>query len=57
MLKERLTAKMNIAFTEKTAEAIKELAAQAGVKPSEIIRECVRNDLPKLRERIRKRKK
>ena len=54
-MRERLKAKMNVAFTERIAEAIRDIAAQEDVSPADIIRECVENDLPKLRERLRKR--
>ena len=56
-MRERLTVKMNIAFTEKQGEEIRKLAEQEKVSRADIVRACVENDLPKLRERLRKRKK
>ena len=56
-MKPRYTEKTNIAFTPKQAEAIRKLAEQEKVSLADIVRECVDNDLPKLRERLRKRKK
>ena len=55
-MRERLKAKMNVAFTERTADAIRKIAAQEQVSSADVIRECVENDLPKLRERLRKQK-
>ena len=55
-MRERLKAKMNVAFTERTADAIRKIAAQEQVSSADVIRECVKNDLPKLRERLRKQK-
>ena len=56
-MKPRYTAKTNIAFTEKKAEKIRNLAKQEQVSIADIVRECVDKELPRLKERLRKRKK
>ncbi len=55
-MRARLKVKQNIAFTEKMADAIKDIATQEDVSFADVVRECVENDLPRLRERLKKRK-
>lgn len=56
MLKERLKVQKSISFTEKKAEEIQTLADRLDVHFADIVRACVEYDLPKMKERIRKRK-
>ncbi|MDE0085061.1 MAG: hypothetical protein OXU23_05070 [Candidatus Poribacteria bacterium] len=56
MLRERLTCHKSISFTEKMAEDIQALADKLDVHFADIVRACVEYDLPKFKERIRKRK-
>ena len=55
-MRQRLRVKQNIAFTEKMADTIKDIATQEEVSFADVVRECVENDLPRLRERLKKRK-
>ena len=55
-MKVRYTAKTNIAFTEKQADDIRKLAALEKVSIADIVRECVEHELPRLKERLRKRR-
>ena len=54
-MRERLAIQKPIGFTESLAEKIQAEADRLGVSFSEIVRDCVENDLPRLRERNRKR--
>lgn len=54
-MRERLTVQQTIYFTESMAEKIQAEVERLGVSFSEIVRDCVENDLPRLRERNRKR--
>lgn len=56
MARQRLTIQKHISFTEKMAEDIQALADKLDVHFADIVRDCVQNDLPKMKERIRKRK-
>ena len=55
MMRERLSIQKPIGFTESMAEKIQAEADRLDVSFSEIVRACVENDLPRLRERERKR--
>ena len=55
-MKPRYTEKTNIAFTEEQAKDIRKTAKQEGVSIADIVRECVDKELPRLKERLRKRK-
>ena len=56
-MRPRYTAKTNVAFTPEQAEEIRKLAKQEQVSIADIVRECVDKELPRLKERLRKRKK
>ena len=56
-MRERLNVKRSLSFPESLADKIQVEADRLDVTFSEIVRECVINDLPKLRERERKRMK
>ena len=54
-MRERLNVKRSLSFPESLADKIQVEADRLNVPFSEIVRECVINDLPRLRERERKR--
>ena len=54
-MRERLNVKRSLSFPESLADKIQVEADRLNVAFSEIVRECVINDLPRLRERERKR--
>ena len=54
-MRERLTKQASVYLPESLSEKIKAEAKRLGVSFSEIVRDCVENDLPRLRERNRKR--
>ena len=54
-MKERLTTQFSVYLTESVSERIQAEADRLGASISEIIRDCVENDLPRLKERNRKR--
>lgn len=56
-IRERLTAMHTTSFTEKQAEEIRKAADALGTSFSEIVRICVERELPRLKDRERKRKK
>lgn len=56
-MKQKLTSKMNVAFTEKIGEIIETLAGKEQCSKGDIIRECVEKELPKLRKRIQRKHK
>ena len=56
-MRERLSIQKPIGFTESMAEKIETVADHPDVSFSEIVRACVEYDLPRLRERERKRVK
>lgn len=56
-MRDRLKVQRTLYFTEKMAEDVQRLADELNVAFPEIIRECVERDLPKLRDRERKRRK
>ena len=55
--RERLTIKHSVSFSEKQAEGIKKIATELNCSFSEIVRICAARELPRLKERERKRKK
>lgn len=54
-MRERLSVQKPIGFTETLAEKIQAEADRLGASFSEVVRDCVENDLPRFRERYRKR--
>lgn len=54
-MRERLNVKRSLSFPESLADKIQVEADRLNVPFAEIVRECVINDLPRLRERERKR--
>lgn len=55
-IRERLTAMHTVSFSEKQAKEIRKIADSLNTSFSEIVRICVEKELPRLKERIRKRK-
>lgn len=53
-MRERFSVGKQINFTESMTEKITAEADRLNVSFSDIVRECVENDLPRLRERYRK---
>lgn len=56
-VRERHTVKKSIAWTESLAEDIQAMADILNTSFGEVVRSCVKRELPKMRERARKRKK
>lgn len=56
MLLEKYTVSITFTVTEKMAEELDAAADEFEVSRSDIIRVCIRNDLPKLKDREKKRK-
>ena len=56
MLIEKYTVSITFTATEKMAEELDGAAKEFDVSRSDIIRACIHNDLPKLKDRERKRK-
>ena len=54
-MRERLTTQICVYLPESLAEKVKAESNRLGVSFSEIVRDCIENDLPRLRERNRKR--
>ena len=54
-MRERLTKQVSVYLPESLLKKIKVEAGLLGVSFSEIIRDCVENDLPRLRKRNRRR--
>lgn len=55
--RERLKVHKNISFTEKMAEKIQTIADNSECHFADVVRACVENELPRIKERERKRKK
>ena len=55
-MKPRYTVKTSTAFTPEQAEELRKIAKQEKVSVADIVRECVDKELPRLKERLRKRK-
>lgn len=56
MIKPKLDVSKTILFTEEMADKIQHEADRLKVRFSAVVRDCVENDLPKFRERHKKRK-
>ncbi|MDE0555834.1 MAG: hypothetical protein OXI24_16575 [Candidatus Poribacteria bacterium] len=56
-VRQRLSVGKSVQFTEKEAEEVQKIADQLNTSFAEIVRVCVNSELPKMKERIRKRKK
>ena len=56
-MREKAKIQTSIYFTEGMHEKIKDAAKRFDVPVSEIVRECVRNDLPKLIDRETKKRR
>ena len=52
----KYTVTQSVAWTEKQAEEIKKLAERLNTSFSEVVRVCVERELPRMKERARKRK-
>ena len=55
-VRERHTLKKSISWTESQHAEIKEMASRLGTSFAEVVRSCVARELPRMRERVRKRK-
>ena len=53
-MRERLNVQKSISFTENMVEKIVEESQRLDVSFTEIVRECVEVELPKLKDRFRK---
>ena len=56
-MRQRLTVSKTMVMTEKMVEDVQSLANDLNVSFADIVRECIESDLPKLKDRVRKRKK
>lgn len=56
-MRQRLTVSKTMVMTEKMVEDVQSLADEFGVSFADIVRECIESDLPRLKDRERKRKK
>ena len=56
-VRERFDVKRSIQWTESMAEDIQAIADLLNTSFAEVVRSCVQRELPKMRERSRKRKK
>ena len=56
-MRERLNVSKTLSRSEKMAEDLQRVATSLKVSFAEVVRECIENDLPKLKERQRKRKR
>ena len=54
-MRERLSVQKAISFSESMTEKIQAEADRLDVSFSEIVRECIKSDLPRLKDRFRKR--
>lgn len=57
MLIKKYTVSITFTATEKMSDELDDAAKEFDVSRSDIIRACIHNDLPKLKDRERKRKK
>lgn len=55
-VRERLTIVKSVAWTEKQSEDVQKVADMLKTSFAEVVRVCVEIELPKMRERTRKRK-
>ena len=56
-MRERLKVSKTLSMSEKMAEDVQRVATSLKVSFADVVRECIENDLPKLKERERKRKR
>lgn len=56
-MRERLNVSKTLSMSEKMAEDVQRVATSLKVSFADVVRECIENDLPKLKERERKRKR
>ena len=57
MKRERFSSSKTIQLSEKMAEDVQAVADMLDASFADVIRECIRRELPKLKDRERKRKK
>ena len=56
-MRERLNVSKTLSMSEKMAEDVQRVATSLKVSFADVVWECIENDLPKLKERERKRKR
>lgn len=56
-MRERLNVSKTLSMSEKMANDVQRVATALQVSFADVVRECIENDLPKLKERERKRKR
>ena len=56
-MRERLRISKTLSMSEKMAEDVQRVATSLKVSFADVVRDCIENDLPKLKERERKRKR
>ena len=54
---ERLHVSKTVLMSDKMSEDVQRIASTLKVSFANVVRECIENDLPKLKERERKRKR
>ena len=56
-MRERLNISKTLSMSEKMAEDVQRVATALKVSFADVVRECIEHDLPKLKDRERKRKR
>ena len=56
-MRQRMRVSKTLSMTEKMADDIQNVADEFDVSFADVVRECIQSDLPKLKDRERKRKK
>ena len=56
-MRERLNVSKTLSMSEKMAEDVQRVATSLKVSFADVVWKCIENDLPKLKERERKRKR
>ena len=56
-MRERLRISKTLSMSEKMAEDVQRVATSLKVSFADVVRDCIENDLPRLKERERKRKR
>ena len=56
-MRERLHVSKTVSMSDKMAEDVQRIASALNVSFADVVQECIENDLPKLKERERKRKR
>ena len=56
-MRDRFTRSRTLSMTEKMSEDVQAVADVLGTSFADVVRECVERELPRLKERYRKRKK